>query len=130
MPANHFLRPLLATPAGNAPALVIARTQAPLATTLEAAFDSDSRRRGLLGRSDLAPDTALIIAPCSAVHTLGMRFSIDVIFAGRDGRVLKIAHAVRPRRLAVSWGAFATIEMAAGEAGRHGLRAGDFLHVT
>ena len=34
------------------------------------------RTRGLLGRTGLAPDTALIIAPCQAVHTFGMRFAI------------------------------------------------------
>lgn len=101
-----------------------------MATTVETAFDSESRKRGLLGRSSLAPDHALVIAPCSAVHTFGMQFPIDVIFAAGDGRIVKIRRSMRAGRLAGAIGAFATIEMAAGEAERHRLTAGDYLEVT
>ena len=58
-----------------------------------------------------------------------MRFSIDVIFAARDGRVMKIALDVAPRRLAAAWGAFAAIEMAAGEVGRSDVEIGDVIEV-
>ncbi len=131
MPGRHFLSALVSptpTPA-IAPRLVIARTGTALAETIEIAGDSEARRRGLLGRDELAPGTALVIAPCNAVHTFGMRFSIDVIFAARDGRVLKIARDVSPRRLAAAWGAFAAIEMAAGEAGRRKVEIGDSLEI-
>jgi len=131
VPARHFLH-ALASPVNAAPSrprLVIARTGGALADTIELAGDSVARRRGLLGRDGLAPGTALVIAPCSAVHTFGMRFSIDVIFAARDGRVMKIARDVLPRRLAAAWGAFAAIEMAAGEAGRGDVEIGDVIHV-
>ena len=56
---------------------------------LETAFDSGTRRRGLLGRDDLAAGTAMVLAPCNAVHTCRMRFPIDVVFAARDGRVTR-----------------------------------------
>jgi uncharacterized membrane protein (UPF0127 family) len=102
----------------------------PLADSLELARDSATRKRGLLGRAGLAPGVALVIAPCQAVHTFGMQFSIDVIFAARDGRVLKIRNAVPARRLAASVRAFATIEMAAGSAARAGLSVGDLLRVV
>lgn len=130
--ARHFLHGLASAASAKAatrPRLVIARTGGALADTIEVAGDSDARRRGLLGRDALAPGTALVIAPCSAVHTFGMRFSIDVIFAARNGRVLKIARDVRPRRLAAAWGAFAAIEMAAGEAGRRDVQIGDILEI-
>ncbi len=39
-----------------------------------------ARMRGLLGRKSLGPDTAMVIDPCSSIHTLGMRFAIDVLF--------------------------------------------------
>ncbi len=100
-----------------------------LAATVEIAGDSAARKRGLLDRDRLPEDTALVIAPCSAIHTFGMRFSIDVIFAARDGRVLKIARDLGPRRLAAAWRAFAAIEMAAGEASRHGVNVGDYVTV-
>ena len=72
----------------------------------------------------------MVIAPCEAIHTFGMQFPIDVIFVASDGRIVKIRSNVRARRMTAAIGAFATIEMAAGEAGRHGLTAGDYLEVT
>jgi uncharacterized protein len=102
----------------------------PVATVVEPAFDSATRKRGLLGRSALAQDHALVIAPCSAIHTFGMQFPIDVIFAAADGRIVKIRRNMRAGRMTGAIGALATIEMAAGEADRHGLTAGDYLEVT
>ncbi len=91
---SHFLRPLLARHP-VAQALVNERTGSVVAETLETAFDSGTRRRGLLGRDDLAAGTALVLAPCNAVHTVRMRFPIDVVFVARDGRVTKIVRAAR-----------------------------------
>jgi len=121
---------MLARNSGPAVLHVRGRDGAPVATVVEPAFDSATRKRGLLGRPSLAPDHALVIAPCSAIHTFGMQFPIDVIFAAADGRVVKIRHNMGAGRMTAAIGAFATIEMAAGEAGRHGLTAGDYLEVT
>ena len=125
-----FLQPLLNRDRAPMALSVRGRAGVPLATTVETAFDSATRKRGLLGRTSLAPDHAMVIAPCSAVHTFGMQFPIDVIFAGEDGRVVKIRRAMGAGRMTAALGAFATIEMAAGEADRHGLTAGDYLEVT
>ena len=38
------------------------------------------RMRGLLGRSTLPVGEALLLDPCRAIHTAGMRFPIDVLF--------------------------------------------------
>lgn len=125
-----FLQPLLGRDAAAGVLHVRGRGGAPVATTVEAAFDSATRTRGLLGRQCLAPDHALVIAPCSAIHTFGMQFPIDVIFVAGDGRILKIRRNMRAGRMTASIGAFATVEMAAGEADRHSLTAGDYLEVT
>ena len=125
-----FLEPLLAPYSGAVSLHVRGRPDAPVATTVEGAFDSASRTRGLLGRASLAPDHALVIAPCSAIHTFGMQFPIDVIFAAGDGRILKIRRNMRRGRMTGAIGAFATIEMAAGAADRHELKAGDYLEMT
>jgi uncharacterized membrane protein (UPF0127 family) len=84
-----------------------------LATTIEPAFDSATRRRGLLGRSEFADGSALIIAPCSAIHTFFMQMKIDVVFASRSGRVLKTYSTLRAWRAAFAVGAFAVIELPA-----------------
>ena len=127
---SSFLQPLLGRDAGPGVLHVRGRTGAPVASVVETAFDSAARTRGLLGRPSLAPDHALVIAPCSAIHTFGMQFPIDVIFAAADGRIMKIRRNMRAGRMTAAVGAFATVEMAAGEADRHGLTAGDYLEVT
>jgi hypothetical protein len=100
-----------------------------VARTLLTAFDSKSRRTGLLGRDSLPEESALIIAPSQAIHTFFMRFSIDVAFVSRDGLVLKVCHSVPPRRIAVSWRAFAVIELPAGALATSDTRRGDRLQV-
>ena len=98
-----------------------------LATAIEPAFDSRSRRRGLLGRDGLARGAALILAPCAGVHTFFMRFPIDVIFARKDGTVLKTCADVKAGRIALAPGAAVAIELPAGAAGDAETRVGDRL---
>ena len=117
-----FLQPLLRQPDRQF-ALVIAESGAPVVSRVIAAVDSETRRRGLLGRSGL-DDEALAIAPCNAVHTFFMKFAIDVVFVDRQGRVTRVAHAVPPWRITGAWRGFAAIELAAGTAARAGLAAG------
>jgi uncharacterized membrane protein (UPF0127 family) len=126
--APHFLMPLLERD-GPLPALVLTRTGQPLASHVESALDSASRKRGLLGRASMGADSALIIAPCNGVHTFRMQFAIDVIYVARDGRVMKLRPAMVPGRVSFALGAFATIEMAAGAIERADLRPGDMLEL-
>jgi uncharacterized protein len=130
VPSLHFLEPLLK---GDTPRLALSIDRptgaTALATTVEAAVDSASRKRGLLGRDALAPGAALVIAPSNGIHTFFMRFAIDVVFVARDGRVVKIARAVKPWRASLALRAFAVVELAAGAADRAGLRVGDRLCV-
>jgi len=123
-----FCSPLVREP-GRRWRLEKADSGAVLAEPVEGAFDSETRRRGLLGRDGLA-ESALVIAPCNLVHTFFMRFAIDTVFVDRDGIVVCVRHDIRPNRLSGSWGAFATIELEAGQARRAGLRAGDRLVLT
>jgi uncharacterized membrane protein (UPF0127 family) len=85
------------------------------------------RARGLLGRPPLAAGEALLIEPCRAIHTFGMGYALDLAFLDRDGRICKVAYAVRPGRLAGSLRARATLELAAGMLEASGLRLGDAI---
>ena len=51
---------------------------------------------GLLGKRSLAPDSGLWIVPSSGVHTLGMLFTIDVVFLDRNLRVVGLRELLRP----------------------------------
>lgn len=112
-----FLTPLLRTPEHR---FILHDVDAAtvLATQIEAAFDSKTRRRGLLGRSDFAEGSALVIAPCSAIHTFFMNMVIDVAFVSRAGVILKIYPSLPAWRLAFAFGAFAAIELPAGTLSR------------
>jgi hypothetical protein len=105
------------------------RTGGIVASTIEMAVDSKTRRRGLLGRTSLSEGTVLIIAPCNGVHTFFMRFTIDVVFASRDGRIVKICRHLRPWRIGAALRAFAALEFANGAAEHAGIAIGDRLTV-
>ena len=129
MSRPHFLQPLLKR-TGQKPVLRNVRSRLSVATTIETAFESADRKKGLLGRDGLAAGQALVIAPTNLVHTFAMRFPIDILFVARDGRVLKVRTAVPPRRIAGSWGAFAVVELAAGQAAASDTRPGDAIEVA
>lgn len=89
------------------------------------------RARGLLGRPRLEHDEGLLIHPCRAVHTLGMRYPIDVAFLDERGIVVATYPGLLPNRR-TSWHSAATyaLELMAGTLERtatstgHGLRWG------
>lgn len=85
------------------------------------------RLRGLLFRPRLEEDDGLLITPCASVHTVGMRYPLDLIFIGRDGHVLACAADVRPWRARFAWGAHETLELSAGALSRTGVVPGDRL---
>ena len=95
--------------------------------SLEEATSFGDRVKGLLGRDGI--DGALLIRKARSVHTLGMRFDIDVAFCDDAMRVVDIAcmrrHRLgRPRRQARC-----VIEAEAGAFERWRLKAGDVLEV-
>ncbi len=83
-----------------------------------------SRAVGLLVGAPLESDEALLIAPCSGIHTLGMRYPIDVVFVDRDARVMRICPRVRAGRLRFAPGARGVLELRADVAARLGLAPG------
>ncbi|UCG51297.1 MAG: DUF192 domain-containing protein [Candidatus Latescibacterota bacterium] len=86
-----------------------------VASRVEWAGTSETRRRGLLGRGHLDPDEGIYIVPTQWIHMFGMRFPIDVAFLASDGRVLFVHHGLKPNRLSrLVWRAEGALEIAAG----------------
>ena len=85
------------------------------------------RRRGLLGRS--AVDGAVVLEPCRWVHSVGMKFTIDVAYLDDDGTVLKMT-TMRPHRIGLPvMAARRVIEADGGAFERWGLAVGDQVDV-
>lgn len=98
-----------------------------LGLCLDVASGFWSRLKGLLGRSDLAEDRGILIYPCNRVHTIGMKFSIDVIFLSKTGEILKIVSDLQPCKQAGSKGGYFVIELASGVAEQRNLKKGETL---
>ncbi len=88
------------------------------------------RFRGLMGKKELPAGEGILLRPCASVHTMFMRFPIDVVFCDRDLRVLGVASEVPKWRMRGHRNAKVTIELAAGEAARRGLAVGAQLRVA
>ena len=76
-------------------------------------FVADSFRARLLGLallSDLPANCALLLPECSAVHTLGMRFRLEVRFLDEAACELRVVAEVPPNRLVCHRGAAAVLE--------------------
>lgn len=85
--------------------------------TLYVASAFSSRRKGLSKMDAMPPDRALHILKCNSVHTIGMRFALDLVWLAKDGRVVRVDEDVAPRRVKLCTGARTVIETRAG-AGR------------
>ena len=80
---------------------------------------------GLLGSPPLSEGHALWLSPCRAVHSMGMRHAIDVVFVNADNVVCAVQAPLRPWRAAVCLRASAVLELRAGAAAAYGILPGD-----
>lgn len=56
------------------------------------------RLRGFLARPRPAQGEGILLSPCGAVHTFGMRFDLDVIFLDAAGDILALEENMAPWR--------------------------------
>ena len=87
-----------------------------------------SRLVGLLGTATIAEGEGLWIVPCRSVHTLGMRYPIDVAFLDARGVVVGILEGFPPNRVGrVVRDARGALELRAGTLAATGTVPGDRL---
>ncbi len=70
-----------------------------------------------------------MLRPCRWIHTLGMKFPIDVAYLDNDGVVVKTLRMRRGRLGIPVWHARTVVEAEAGAFARWGLRVGDVLEI-
>lgn len=85
------------------------------------------RRQGLLGRDSF--DGAFVLPRCRWVHTMGMRFPIDIAFLDRDQRVIKIITLKRFQLCAPVRRAASVIEAQHGAFARWGVHIDDIIEI-
>ena len=95
--------------------------------SLEVADDFRSRLRGLLGRDGI--DGVLLLRPARSVHTVGMRFPIDVAYCTSDLRVLRVVTMPRHRVGRPCAKAACVLEAEAGTFAHWELHVGDQLEI-
>ena len=89
---------------------------------LEIASNPWARFVGLMGRSNIEPDSALLLEPCNQIHMFFMRFAIDVLFLDRRGKVKRVMLNLKPWRISpMVFGARSVVELPAGTLTDHSL---------
>jgi len=97
---------------------------------VEVAETSLTRMVGLLGRTGINAGGGLWIKPSSGVHTIGMKFPIDVIGLDKNRRVIKLWQNLVPYRLtSVSGKLRSVVELSAGRIAECNVQLGDTLEI-
>ncbi len=95
---------------------------------IEVAATAAQRAKGLLGRDCLSQGEGLLFKGCSSLHTFFMQFPIDIIYADKEGKVLKLAKEVRPFKLVPApLRAYFAVELPVGAIQASDTRVGDYL---
>jgi len=90
-----------------------------------------TRMVGLLGKHGLDAGEGLWIKPSSGVHTVGMRFPIDVIGLDKDHKVIKLWQRLVPYRItSVSTKLRSVIELPPGRIAECGVELGDSILIS
>jgi uncharacterized protein len=100
-----------------------------LADRAEIADTSKTRKTGLLKHDRLERGEGLWIKPCEGVHTIGMKFPIDVLFLDRKRKVVKIRAQMPRWRMAACLWAHSVLELPSGTAAATNTTAGDQLEL-
>jgi uncharacterized protein len=93
----------------------------------EVAESRRARSKGLLGRNSV--EGALVLPRCRWVHTVGMRFAIDVAHLDEHGVVMRTTTMRRHRIGMPVWRAEMVIEASAGAFERWRMCVGDVVEV-
>ncbi len=97
-----------------------------LAHSAQVADNIVTRFLGLQGRAKLDEGHGMVIRPCSGIHTMFMRFPIDVLYVNKEDRVVHVEAAIPPWRVGrVMRASRYVVELPAGTAARTGTRVGD-----
>ena len=84
---------------------------------------------GLLNRKTLTSGEGLLLDRCYGIHTIGMRFPIDVLFLDKELHVIRAVEALPPFRTCVVRQAIYVLELPIGAIRSSGTETGDQIQV-
>ncbi|MFZ5942662.1 MAG: DUF192 domain-containing protein [Bacillota bacterium] len=85
------------------------------------------RLKGLLGYTGLGQGEGMLLTPCSSIHCIGMKFTIDVIFVDIDKKVIWLRENMQPGTKETKLDSVHVLELAAGEVAKQDILMGDTL---
>jgi len=88
-----------------------------------------ARLKGLLGTRQLIEGSGLLISPCSSIHTIGMKYAIDVLFVNQLGHVVKIESGLNAGKFSVCNSSRYVVELPAGVIAATSTTLGDIIAI-
>lgn len=102
-----------------------------LATKVRKADNFVTRLVGLLKRTTLGPEEALWLMPSKGIHTIGMKFPIDVVFLNKNHQVVGLVSGMAPYRLSsVHLRSFSVLELPNGTIRKSHTEIGDQFEIS
>ena len=102
-----------------------------LATKVRKADNFLTRLIGLLKRSNLGPEEALWLMPSKGIHTIGMKFPIDVVFLSRSNTVVGLVQGMVPCRLSnIHFTSYSVLELPKGTIKKSRTEVGDQFEIS
>ena len=107
--------------------LVTLNTEKNRSLNLNLTENAVERMRGLFGINIDAVD-GLWIKPCNSVHTIAMKYSIDLVYLDKQQRIIKIVNTLPAWRLSMAFSAHSVVELKQGLASDLDLEVGQTLN--
>jgi uncharacterized membrane protein (UPF0127 family) len=83
------------------------------------------RLRGLMFTKELPPESAMLIHPCSSIHTFFMNYTIDVLYLDKNYKILAIDEEMKPGRIGkIRNNAVAVVELSKGKVKEKDIKVG------
>jgi len=102
-----------------------------LATKVRKADNFLTRLVGLLKRKNLGPEEALWLMPSKGIHTVGMKFPIDVVFLNRGNTVVGLVQGMAPCRLSsIHFTSYSVLELPTGTIRKSRTEVGDQFEIS
>ena len=102
-----------------------------LATKVRKADNFFTRLVGLLKRTNLGPEEALWLMPSRGIHTIGMKFPIDIVFLNKSHHVVGLMAGLAPYRIsAVHFNGYSVLELPNGTIKKSRTEIGDQFEIS